>query len=373
MEVAKKSKKAPRRLSKKRREAAAAALAKAKLSPKKPKIDFFLVGAAKCGTTSVYRTFSRHPDIYVPPIKEPRFMSGETLAKGWKWYAANWKKQPPGTITGDFSPSYSVNLRDNARAPKMIAKYYPRAKIIYIVRDPVAAAISNWRMATQTTAVTDHSFVEAFRTLPAVGDRMRYWSQISLYRKHFPDEQIRVVVAEDLTRNKKTLTNLFQWLGVRHEGPDIPKFAKANRTVTRTKRPPKPYIPVPDRIEVLSALRGEAEKILAYAGLPAKTWSLSKEAFAWLSDKEIEVERKRQIEFANIKKRKKAKQWSALRKMKRRLGMGSPPVWIARKTTQAVNSYPGRLVKRWLFVRIPRKLGKILRLRSAASASAPEK
>jgi len=39
--------------------------------------NFFLVGAPKAGTTSLYHYLDQHPEIYMSPIKEPCFFSTE--------------------------------------------------------------------------------------------------------------------------------------------------------------------------------------------------------------------------------------------------------------------------------------------------------
>lgn len=321
----------------------------------RPKIDFFVIGAAKCGTTSLYWTFSRHPDIYVPPIKEPRFMSGENWKRGWEWYAANWAKQPRGTITGDFSPSYSVSLGAQARAPRMIAEHYPDAKIIYIVRDPIAAAISNWRMAV--FANRKHiDFNDAVRNLPAVGQRVRYWSQISQYRTYFSDENICVVAVEDITRNQKTMSDVFRWLNVRHEGAGIPRFVTANTSAIKIGRPPKPSIPIANRIEFLKTMRDEAENILTYAGLPHSTWLLETGSQAWLSDDEIEAQKRK--ELRDLRERSLTQFFA----MKLKLWLAATiPRWVKRQGARTIDSFAVRVLKRWMFVRIPRRLGRIFR------------
>jgi len=308
----------------------------------KPDIDFFLIGAAKCGTTSVYRTFSRHPDIYVPPIKEPRFLCGSNLKKGWRWYARNWKKQPAGTITGDFSPSYSVSLSASAPAPRRIAQHYPNAKIIYVVRDPVAAAISNWRMATAKSK-EGLSFAEAVRAWPSVGQRMKFWSQISLYRKYFPDSQIRVIVVEEITRNPARMREIFKWLGVRSEGRDIPRFATANKSSARINRPPRPSIPTEDRQWFLAQMKDEARAILDYAGVRRSVWKLTTRSKAWMSEKELAAQKERQNKI------RKGLAWIV-------------PAPVQRFVQRTVK--PAQHLKCLVLVRAPRKLARLVGIKT---------
>ena len=47
------------------------------------KPDFFIVGAPKCGTTSMHRYMSQHPDIFMAQGKEPIYF-GSDLKHDWK-------------------------------------------------------------------------------------------------------------------------------------------------------------------------------------------------------------------------------------------------------------------------------------------------
>ncbi|HEV3035153.1 MAG TPA: sulfotransferase, partial [Solirubrobacteraceae bacterium] len=39
--------------------------------------DFFIVGHAKCGTTALYEMLRRHPEIFMPELKEPAFFASD--------------------------------------------------------------------------------------------------------------------------------------------------------------------------------------------------------------------------------------------------------------------------------------------------------
>ncbi len=48
------------------------------------KPNFFIIGAPKAGTTSMWDLLRRHPDIFMPRLKEPAFFSlAEVYARGW--------------------------------------------------------------------------------------------------------------------------------------------------------------------------------------------------------------------------------------------------------------------------------------------------
>ena len=59
--------------------------------------DFFIIGAAKAGTTSLYALLARHPDFALPRAKEPEFFARDELyAAGIESYAARYDAVGPG-------------------------------------------------------------------------------------------------------------------------------------------------------------------------------------------------------------------------------------------------------------------------------------
>jgi hypothetical protein len=99
--------------------------------------NFFLVGAPKCGTTSLYAWLKDHPNIFFPSTKEPHFFASnrpyrtvDTLAE----YLAMYRQIPADAlIAGDGSTTYlhSPGALENVHA------FAPEAKIVIAVRNPV--------------------------------------------------------------------------------------------------------------------------------------------------------------------------------------------------------------------------------------------
>jgi len=115
------------------------------------KPNLFVIGAPKCGTTSIYNYLKLHPDVFLPNIKELHYFSypevlntyydvkiESDLDKYLLWYReANHKK-----IVGDISPSYLYNDQSAER----IKSFNPEAKVIAILREPIERAISHYLM-----------------------------------------------------------------------------------------------------------------------------------------------------------------------------------------------------------------------------------
>jgi hypothetical protein len=110
------------------------------MSPPRP--DFFIVGAAKSGTTALYHYLAAHPGVFLPERKEPTYfcadlrMAGDiaTLAE----YEALFAPAPPQALTGEASVLYLYSQVAIAQ----IMAHNADAKIIVMLRNPIDAARS---------------------------------------------------------------------------------------------------------------------------------------------------------------------------------------------------------------------------------------
>ena len=116
------------------------------------KVDFFIVGAPKAGTTSLYYYLNEHPEIVMSTQKETDFFSDESLQKQRLYYGKNrietiekyhaLFRQKQDKIYGEASVSY-LFYED---VPKKIKTYNPKAKIIIMLRNPTDRAFSHYLM-----------------------------------------------------------------------------------------------------------------------------------------------------------------------------------------------------------------------------------
>lgn len=118
----------------------------------KPKVDFFIVGAAKAGTTSLYSYLNKHPEIEMSTIKEPDYFSNEFIEKQSLYYKKESIKSlnkyhslysdTKNLIRGEASVSYLFY----EKVPKKIFKYNSRSKVIIMLRNPSDRAYSHYLM-----------------------------------------------------------------------------------------------------------------------------------------------------------------------------------------------------------------------------------
>ncbi len=101
--------------------------------------NFFILGAAKCGTTSLYHFLKRHPDIYVSPVKEPCFFCENfQIIKNPIQYARLFDAADTESSIGEASHVY---LTDPSAAITLRA-FFPDARFVLILRHPADRAYS---------------------------------------------------------------------------------------------------------------------------------------------------------------------------------------------------------------------------------------
>ncbi|MFW5804979.1 MAG: sulfotransferase family protein [Bacteroidales bacterium] len=246
------------------------------------KTNLFIIGAAKSGTTSLYRYLDQHDEIYFSPVKETNFFSKEIdinkLSTHYKrsnfldtdsYFAQDTLKELPLSIiqkqsqykrlfkeAGDakYHAEASVSYMYSPVAAKEIQKYNPNAKFIAILRNPAERAFSHYLMALRF-GYTSLPFRQAFdkdMDAPRKGWGINelfyelglYYSQLKKFHDLFPAENIRVYLFEDLQDNpQKVCHSIFDFLDTRHQHIDteqtynqghLPKNPRLNKLLYRS-------------------------------------------------------------------------------------------------------------------------------------------
>jgi hypothetical protein len=105
--------------------------------------DFIVIGAMKCGTTTLYRMLAEHPDIGMSRDKEPDFFIVEkNFRRGPQWYSDQFDHS--ARLHGEASPNYS-KAEAFAGVPERIRSHCRGVRLIYAVRDPVVRFLSQYR------------------------------------------------------------------------------------------------------------------------------------------------------------------------------------------------------------------------------------
>lgn len=221
-----------------------------------PSPTFFIVGAPRCGTTSMHDYLRQHPQVFMPPQKEIHFFGNDLnphlvhpQAKERNAYLAFFAAARPGQRVGEASPFYLYSQT----APVEIDAFCPHARIIIMLRNPTDLAYS-WFCGGQFSSafVPAHehmrSFEEAlrvdarrprgtlFRTTAVTGSGKLVVSlrELAGYAKHveryfhtFGQGRIHAILFDDLSRNPAAVyAAVCGFLGI--DASFVPEFRALN-------------------------------------------------------------------------------------------------------------------------------------------------
>jgi hypothetical protein len=130
----------------------------------KPEPNFFLVGAARAGTTALWNRLRQHPDVYMPlESKEPHFFSDVQppwAIRSWDDYLALFAGAGEVSAIGEASAGYLMA----PEVPARIRSQFRDARIIIMLRDPAERAYSLYRLNCSFGIERLQTFEEALRS-----------------------------------------------------------------------------------------------------------------------------------------------------------------------------------------------------------------
>jgi hypothetical protein len=160
--------------------------------------DFLIIGAMKCGTTTLQEQLAAQPGIFMTTPKEPNFFSDDAVyAKGADWYGALFDAAKPGDIRGEASTHYT-KLPTH---PETIARMQPMLttpKFIYMIRNPVARAMSHYIHSWSKGEISGDP-AEALAAHSELVDYGRYGWQIAPFIDTFGAGSVFLTSLEQLT------------------------------------------------------------------------------------------------------------------------------------------------------------------------------
>ncbi len=190
---------------------------------------FFIVGAQRSGTTYLYHILAEHPNIEMArPVKpEPKFFYWDHLfARGVNYYLENFfSDRVDISLRGEKSTSYF----ESEKAAQRIARTFPQAKILIILRQPIERAVSNYWFSVNSgfeTLPMEEAFLrEEERRLDynpqeisvspfAYLQRGRYIDYLLMYETYFSRKNIKVILYEQLVGSETLVYDLYKFLGV---------------------------------------------------------------------------------------------------------------------------------------------------------------
>jgi hypothetical protein len=268
-----------------------------------------VIGAQKCGTSTLHYYMGFHPEVSASNPKELNFfIESSNWDKGVDWYRSHFDAGK--TVRLESSPNYTT-WPHHEGIPERMAALVPDAKLIFIVRDPVARIEAHWvhnyakrrERGTVIETITHPTTTYVLRS--------RYYMQLERFLRYYDRSQILVFQQSDLRdRREETLREVFGFAGVdatfhhkafntvRHRtskkrratragmkvqewsrterGKKLPKafwnYAEAGLRLSRPIERPNLRDQLPD--DVLAALRDDAEKLREFTGRDFANWSI---------------------------------------------------------------------------------------------------
>ncbi|MGB3754184.1 MAG: sulfotransferase [Parerythrobacter sp.] len=195
--------------------------------------NFFVIGAAKSGTTSLWMYLKQHPEIFMPKErarKEPSYFCHLYGISDFNKYLKLFEGAYRYSAIGEASHAYL----SSPESAKWIYDTYPNAKIIIVLRNPIERAYSlyNWMICEGYEKVYpfEAALEEEYKRIAS--DKFKYdngqyyynflyyqsglyYHQIKRYVDLFPSNQIRILLFENFVENTRDeLKKLYRFLGV---------------------------------------------------------------------------------------------------------------------------------------------------------------
>jgi hypothetical protein len=205
--------------------------------------DFFIVGHHKSGTTALYEMLRCHPDIFMPDLKEPRFLASDMRSRfrnereaphpqTLEEYLALFAHASSEQCVGEASATYLWSHT----AAERIAEVAPSARVIAILREPASflRSLHLTFLRGQVESEPDLGKAIALESERAKGrripkrshlpqllqysDQVSYVEQLGRYERYFPPERMLVLIYDDFRADAAgTVRSVFRFLGVDHE------------------------------------------------------------------------------------------------------------------------------------------------------------
>jgi hypothetical protein len=240
-----------------------------------------IIGAMKCGTTSLHHYLDLHPEVAMSRPKELNFFIGSDTppdsanSAGWAggnwhrgpaWYAAQF--DPSAPVRGEASPGYTSP--SHPQVAGRMARLIPTARLVYAVRDPVRRAVSQyWHHRREGTEIRplEEAVLDPASQYVARG---RYFERLAPFLDAGFADRVAVVAQEELHAHRRaTLRGLFAHVGVADR---YWSDAMAERRNAAPEQPGRPPARLAERLA--EAFRDDAERLRAFAGREFPRWSV---------------------------------------------------------------------------------------------------
>lgn len=208
--------------------------------------DFFVLGVAKAGTTSLHHYLRQHPSLYLPYVKELHYFDADRgrFSGGLDRYLGHFSGAGE-RLSGEATASYFRHV--DAAAGRMRRLYGDAPpRFLLLLRDPVERAYSHYlhNVSEGRESVSFEAALEAERSDPE--EKRREWKgyfsdgvyvdTLEQWFGSFPRDRFLIVLSRELREARgATMTGIFRFLGV-DPAVEVDTGACLNRTGERESR-----------------------------------------------------------------------------------------------------------------------------------------
>ena len=230
---------------------------------------FLICGAPKTGTTALYEYVRQHPAVLMSTPKETGFFH-KNYHKGEGWFRSHFSDWDGEEAIGEAS----VMTMPTPEAEERVAALIPDAHLIFLLRDPVDRAYSDYLFNVQQGWIPpDVSFRDLIRgnlnvkgySGEAVIERGLYLKHLRRFQRHFDRSQMQVLLSKELkSETDQVLRSVFSFIGVdesyslgvveKHNTTRYMAYGRVYRLLRAAWQPFKNYL---EEVEVIEEARSE--------------------------------------------------------------------------------------------------------------------
>jgi hypothetical protein len=197
--------------------------------------NFVVIGAMKAGTVSLGHYLDEHPHVFLGRggrFNEPNyFIAEQNWPRGRGWYESLFDRAGGAAAIGECSPSYTW-AHVYRGVPERMAQVLPEARLVYVVRDPVARMQSMYMH--QVSAGRERRRAEVALLDDRYLGPSRYGFQLAAFLDHFDRSQVLVIASEELRdRPCEALSAVFGHLAVDPAAVDLDERRQDHRSIDK--------------------------------------------------------------------------------------------------------------------------------------------
>lgn len=188
--------------------------------------NFFIVGAPRAGTTSLYNYLNEISEVFMSPVKEPGFFIPNDFRNfSEKTYLELFENVKDEIAIGEATAGYL----GNEKTPFLIKEKVPNAKIIITLRDPVNRIFSHYlnRLRTGDTKLSFEDAVKQYFDNNSSENQIKglikgslYHNQVQRYFEVFDKNNVKILIFEETIKDtKKAIKEILEFLEIKNSSP----------------------------------------------------------------------------------------------------------------------------------------------------------